>query len=356
MPMIEHPESEIKKTRQGQIFAAPSIEQNERAKAGNKGQFFEVSLSEFSTVAPESITADEVLPNMTDYSKLKLDGLPLRGIKLFLVAMLLALFVYAGLEIRATILQAMEIHWTLAVLFCALVSVGVSAGLYLLWQLFGSHGDEKQVEELRSLAADIRLQHSCGVAAILFKRMDDFYHHKPQNSQWLRCKQLIPDYNDDREALAHIERLFLCKLDTEAQRRISKHSAQIGISLAASPWASVDMLLSFWRNLQMVVDVAQVYGVRPSLRNRYTLIRAVLSHIAVSGATEVAISELVKDVGGQEALSVLSSRVAQGLGVGIYSAKIGLAVMHVCRPILFEHDNAPSLADTASQLKQHIFT
>jgi len=348
-------ESQMKKQREGRVFDAPRLEQDEEVKARNMGQFFEVSLSDISTDAPQSITGEEVLPSVTDYTKIKLDALPIRGLKQFAVAILLALLVYAGVEIRATVIQAMQIHWTLAVIFCGFVSVAVGAGFYLLWQLFGHHADEKQIEALRSMADDIRLQHSCGVAITLCNQLDTYYHNKPQNIPWQRCKKSMPDYNDDREALAHVEHMFLRHLDAEAQRRISSHSTQIGIAVAVSPWASVDMLLSFWRNLQMIIDVAQVYGIRPSLRNRLKLMRSVLHHMAVSGASEVVISELVKEVGGREALGILSARVAQGLGVGIYSAKIGIAVMHVCRPVVFEKDNAPSLADIASQLKERMF-
>jgi len=341
--------------RQGQILSETVIEQEESRGEGRAGQIIKVSPIEESSTIPESISAGDALPNVPDYTKIKLEAVPLRGLKYFTVAILLALLVYAGVEIRTTFNHAMQIHWTVAVAFGGLISIVFGAGLYLLWQVLGKDGDEQQIEELRSLAADISLQHNCGAATGLLEKMDILYHSKPQNIHWQRCKKSIPDYNDDREVLAHLDRLFLCKLDEEAQRRISKHSTQIGIAVAVSPWASMDMLLSFWRNLQMIMDVAQVYGVRPSLRNRLKLIRRVLNHMAVSAASELAISELLQDVGGQEMLSVLSARFGQGLGVGIYSAKIGISVMHVCRPIPFEKDNSPSLAHMAGQLKQRIF-
>jgi len=343
------------KKRQGQILNDVVIDREESHSEGRAGQIIKVSPIEGSEAAPESISAGEVLPNVADYTSIKLEALPLRGLKYFTVAILLALLVYAGVEIRATFIQAMQLHWTLAAVFGCLISIVIGAGLYLLWQLLGSHGDEQQIEELRGLAADISLQHNCGAAIGLFEKLDTLYHNKPQNIHWQRCKKSMPDYSDDREVLSHIDRLFLCKLDVEAQRRISKHSAQIGIAVAVSPWASIDMLLSFWRNLQMIMDVAQVYGVRPSLRNRLKLLRRVLSHMALSGASELAINELLQDVGGQDLLSVLSARFGQGLGVAIYSAKIGISVMHVCRPISFEKNSTPSLANIAVQLKQHIF-
>ena len=341
--------------RQGQILSETVIEQEESRDEGRAGQIINVSPIEESSTLPESISAGDALPNVPDYTNIKLEALPLRGLKYFAMAILLALLVYAGVEIKTTFHHAMQIHWTVAVLFSGCISMVLGMGLYVLWQLLGKDDDERQIEDLRSLAADINLQHSCGAATGLLEKMDILYHNKPQNIHWQRCKNAIPDYHDDREVLDHLDRLFLCKLDEEAERRISKHSTQIGIAVAVSPWASMDMLLSFWRNLQMMMDVAQVYGVRPSLRNRLKLIRRVLNHMTVSAASELAISELLQDVGGQEMLSVLSARFGQGLGVGIYSAKIGISAMHVCRPIPFEKDTSPSLAHMAGQLKQRIF-
>jgi len=305
---------------------------------------------------PESISAGEVLPNVPDYTRIKLKAVPLRGLKYFLITLLFTLLLYAGVEVRATFIEAMHIHWILGVLFVGLVSMFTAAGLYLLWGLLAANSDEKIMAEVGNHAADIRLQHDCGAATALFERLDALYQNKPQNIHWQACKESIPDYSDDREALAHIERLFMRRLDAEAERRISRDSALIGVAVAASPWVSMDMILSFWRNLNMIVDVAQVYGVRPSLRNRLQLIRRVLNHMASSGATELAVQQLVQDIGGQATLGAVSVRLAQGIGVGIYSAKIGIAAMHTCRPIAFEEGDAPALSDIAVQLKKRMMS
>jgi len=235
-----------------------------------------------------------------------------------------------------------------------MVCTALGMGLYLLWDLFGNKGDAETIEEVRNHALDITLQHDCVMSGELLEILDGLYQAKPQNVYWIQCKESLPDYSDDREVLAHIDRVFLGKLDSEALRRISKHSAFIGVAVAASPWAAVDMVLSFWRNLKMISDVAQVYGVRPSFKNRLQLIRRVVRHMVTSGVTELAIHQLAQEFGSQVTLGTISARLAQGFGVGVYSAKIGLAAMHVCRPIEFNKDNTPSLQNIASHLKKEV--
>src|SRR5690554_7520572 len=81
----------------------------------------------------------------------------------------------------------------------------------------------------------------------------------------------MPDYSNDKEVIQHIDTTFLKPLDEEATRRISTYCVQTGVGVAISPWASLDMLLSLWRSIKMIDDIAQVYGVRPSLPNRLRL-------------------------------------------------------------------------------------
>jgi len=98
--------------RQGQILSETVIEQEESRGEGRAGQIIKVSPIEESSTVPKSITAGDALPNVPDYTKIKLEALPLRGLKYFTVAILLALLVYAGVEIKITFNHAMQIHWT----------------------------------------------------------------------------------------------------------------------------------------------------------------------------------------------------------------------------------------------------
>jgi putative membrane protein len=139
----------------------------------------------------------------------------------------------------------------------------------------------------------------------------------------------------------HIDRVFLQPLDKEALRRISNFSLQTGAAVAVSPWAALDMLLSLWRSIKMIDDVAQVYGMRPSLANRYKLLKLVIHQLAFVGVSEIVIDQVMDEFGSSTLTGIASARLGQGLGAGIYTARIGIAAMSVSRPIVFSKENRP---------------
>jgi putative membrane protein len=123
---------------------------------------------------------------------------------------------------------------------------------------------------------------------------------------------------------------------------VTRFSSKTGITVALSPWAAVDMALSLWSNIKMIDEIGQVYGVRPSFINRIAMLKNIIGHLAVAGASELAVDQILEEVGGASIASHFSVRLSQGLGVGLYSAKIGLATMTVSRPMEFI-DNKPDL-------------
>lgn len=66
------------------------------------------------------------------------------------------------------------------------------------------------------------------------------------------------------------------------------------------------------------------------------LLRMIGQHMLYAGA-----AELITDVGldwlGAELSARLSARLAQGVGAGLLTVRLGLQTMQVCRPIAFTH-------------------
>jgi putative membrane protein len=154
--------------------------------------------------------------------------------------------------------------------------------------------------------------------------MKNYYVGKPQAIYFKACTTSLPDYSNDSEVIDHIDRVFIQPLDEEALRRVSKACKQTVIAVAMSPWASLDMAFSLWRSIKMIEDVAQVYGMRPSLYNRYKLVKSVIHQLVFVGVTE-SVMDSVSDVvsGGLSdsaltpLMSVGSARIGQGVGAGI---------------------------------------
>lgn len=159
----------------------------------------------------------------------------------------------------------------------------------------------------------------------------------------------IPAELTDKEVLSVFSSTVLAETDSKAIDKITKFSAEATVLVALSPIAVVDMMILCWRNLKMIDEISQLYGLQLSYWARIKLIKQVFVNMAYAGA-----SELIVDVGadliGADLLGKLSSRLAQGLGAGMLTARLGIQTMKMCRPIPFSAQNSPKLKDVRKQL------
>jgi putative membrane protein len=166
-----------------------------------------------------------------------------------------------------------------------------------------------------------------------------------QEQQW---QENIDSDLSDAEQLRLYSRQVLSKVDKKALDKVSKYSTESVVLVALSPIAIVDMMLMLWRNLKMIDEIANLYGLKMSYWSRVKLIKQVFINMVYAGATE-----LIADVGTEllsaDLLGKLSARLAQGLGAGMLTARLGLKTMHLCRPISFE-ENPPKLKDVRKLL------
>ncbi|UZE94793.1 TIGR01620 family protein [Alkalimarinus alittae] len=326
---------------EGRHFDIP--ETNTKAKkGGRKGKTFIPSQNDTLNQVPESITAGERLPHISEYSGLSLEAVPVKGLRSFLYGLFALLMVLVGWEVYTVLKSALDVHWLLASGFAGLLVVVAGLSIRLLRGFVRDQENLGALEAVQKQAE--RLSEACNVgdAKVFIDTLQVFYADKPQLVYFQRCIEKLPDYSNDREVVDHIERVFLKPLDKEALRRISNVSLQTGAVVAASPWASLDMLLSLWRSVKMIDDIAQVYGMRPSLVNRYKLLKLVVHQMAFVGASEIVIDQVMEEFGSSTLTSMASARLGQGLGAGIYTARIGIAAMKVSRPIVFIKESQPS--------------
>lgn len=292
---------------------------------------------------PESITAGEKLPNISDYSSISLKALPLKGIKTFTYSLVLLLFLLFSWEVFSVVKSALEIHWLLAGAFLALLFCVTLLGIRALWSYFGDHKSYEQLQNIQAKAMSLTSITDMGNAQGLIADLKKFYQGKPQALYFNKALENLPDYSNDREVVVHIDNVFIQRLDEEALRRISTHSLQSGLAVALSPWASLDMLLALWRSIKMIDSIAEIYGTRPSLLNRYRLLKLVIHQLAFVAVSDLMIDNLIEESVRVSLVGAAGTRLGQGLGAGIYSVKIGLAAMKVSRPIEFSEHNSPKI-------------
>ena len=263
-----------------------------------------------------------------------------------LLTLLMILVLWQTVELGLFLYQ---LHWSLALLFSVLFLVLAVIVVKAVVEFFLYQRDFKHITELQEQAAQFRDQRTTVLKKHWLGRLRKLYQDKPQQVLLEQVLSEMPDYADDSELLSYLDSHFFQKLDQQALARTSQHSQQVALMVALSPFAAVDMLLSVWRSIRMLDEICQIYGVRPSLPARTHLIKMVLEQMALAGATEL-LSDQLADFTSNRLLSVVSSQAASGVGVGIYSARIGLRAMALCRPIPFADDQKPGIGRLAKSI------
>ena len=329
------------KRAKGSIFEVTEELGRGAESSRNVGTFTPESADALTDV-PEAITAGERLPNLSEYESIGLESLPLKGFRTFLYALGLLVFVIAIAEIYSIYQYAAEIHFLAAAVYLLILVFVIGLGLRALLNYLRDPDNLSTLDDIQLQANRLQEENTFGNSKPFIERLGSFYADKPHAVHFQRCIDQLADYNNDRETIDHVERVFLEPLDNEAIRRISNHCLQTGTLVAASPWAAADMLLSLWRSIKMIDEISEVYGLRPSLPNRLKLVKSVARQMIFVGASELAADMAVETLGSQSLAAMASARLGQGIGAAMYTARIGIAAMRVTRPIRLAEAKLPS--------------
>ncbi|GAC14086.1 YcjF family protein [Aliiglaciecola lipolytica] len=170
--------------------------------------------------------------------------------------------------------------------------------------------------------------------------------YEQEINQW---KKTIQAHHVDSEVLQLFEQQVLHKVDQKALACVTKHASASAAMIAVSPFALLDMAVVLWRNLVMLKQVSQCYGIQLGYWGRVSLVKRVFKTMLIAGATEI-ISDAGNYAVGAGVTGKLSSRMAQGLGAGVLTTRIGIKAMHACRPLPWMASKPPGLSKLAQQL------
>ena len=161
----------------------------------------------------------------------------------------------------------------------------------------------------------------------------------------------IDEHHTDSEVLGLFEQQVISKVDQAALAKVMRNAGASSVMIAVSPFALVDMAIVLWRNIRMMQQVSEIYGVHLGYWGRVALIRQVFRHMLYAGAAEI-ISDAGNYALGASLTGKLSTRIAQGMGAGVLTARIGLNAIHSCRPVPWLSVQRPGL----NQLSKKILT
>ena len=259
----------------------------------------------------------------------------------------LTLFSLFALVVIQTVLALISSWHTSPWLFAFYTSITT---LVLLWTSRLVWKEAKRLKLLKSTAniqaqgERLRLSMQQGEANKfiqgLIERLNDNANLKDTIDQY---HQLIKEAHNDAESLSIFDDVVLSCCDKKAQQIVTQYSVESALMLAASPLAVLDMALILWRNQKMLREIAGCYGIELGYWSRIKLIRAIVHNVIYAGATEVAI-DLGSQLLSMEMASKISARLAQGMGGGLLTARLGYQAMALCRPLSFSNNTKPKLS------------
>ncbi|SLM63557.1 Membrane protein YcjF [Dickeya aquatica] len=225
-----------------------------------------------------------------------------------------------------------------------MVAAGVGALLIEWRRLY----QLRQRAQTRDRACELLESHGHGKARAFCEQLAQQAGLVAGHPALLRWQAALHETHNDREVTMLYAQWVQPVLDARARQEISRSAAQSALMIAVSPLALVDMAFIAWRNLRLVNRIARLYGIELGYFSRLRLFRLVLLNVAFAGA-----SELVREIGmdwmSQDLAARLSARAAQGLGVGLLTARLGIRAMELCRPLPWI-DDKPRLGDFRHEL------
>ncbi len=175
-------------------------------------------------------------------------------------------------------------------------------------------------------------------------------HRHPVLQRW---QSSLHETHNDSEVLVLYASLVQPVFDARARIEINRHAIESAVMITVSPLALVDMAFIAWRNMQLINRIATLYGIELGYFSRIRLWRMVLWNMAFAGVTE-----LVRESGinwlSQDLTARLSARAAQGIGVGLLTARLGIKTMELCRPLPWMPGDKPRLGDLQRQLIEQL--
>lgn len=210
----------------------------------------------------------------------------------------------------------------------ALAGAGLKAWLDVRRQRARLTDMEQLRLEMQAALADPRER----LALDWLDRLQALYVDTPlANRMHAACAELDQSHSAE-EIKRRLNQQFYQPLDTQARRMLQRDAVGTGLLVATSPWVTVDIMLVIWRSMRMMRRIAVCYGLPVSQLSTWRLARHVLRNIALAGGTEAAIGAL-SDSLLAGVLEKLAARVGQGVGVGLYSARLGHFTLDLCRAV-----------------------
>ncbi|NVH48950.1 YcjF family protein [Photobacterium damselae] len=170
-----------------------------------------------------------------------------------------------------------------------------------------------------------------------------------ENTGYDRWIHSLAATHNDREVMVLYDKMVVSQQDKMARQLVARYSSEAAVMVALSPLAIADMLLVAWRNFRLIEQVSNVYGVELGYWSRIRLVKLVLANMAFAGASEIA-TDIGTEVLSMDLAGRMSTRVAQGVGIGLLTGRLGLKTITLMRPLPWQPGEQPKLSEIRHDL------
>ena len=206
------------------------------------------------------------------------------------------------------------------------------------------------IERLRSRALDATARDDLKVARTVVDDLSALVAGKPETAAGRRAlAELRDDIIDGANLVRLAEAEILAPLDARARTLVLDAAKRVSLVTAVSPRALVDIAYVVFESGRLISRLAELYGGRPGTLGFFRLARAVLAHLAVTGALAAG-DDFVHQIVGQGLAARLSARIGEGVVNGMMTARIGMAAIEATRPLPFDAVKRPGFGDFLSAL------
>ncbi|WP_339388393.1 TIGR01620 family protein [Vibrio caribbeanicus] len=175
------------------------------------------------------------------------------------------------------------------------------------------------------------------------------------SASYQRWIQALTHSHNDREILELYDTMVVSEQDKIAVRTVSKFSTESAALIAISPLAIADMFLVAWRSIKMLDSLADIYGVELGYWSRVKLFKAVLFNMAMAGVSDLAVDASI-DLLSMDLAGKVSTRAAQGFGVGILTARLGIRAMDLLRPLKWQDGHEVKLSSIRKVIAEKVIS
>jgi putative membrane protein len=232
----------------------------------------------------------------------------------------------------------------------ALIALFVLALVAIVGREIGGLFRLKRLARLRLACDEAAAKNNRDEAVAAVKAVLSLYRGRADTAMGRRrVAAHLSEIIDGRDLLVLAERDLIAPLDQRAKALASAAARRVSVVTAVSPRAVFDVAFVLFESVRLIRRIAAIYGGRPGTLGLFRLLKAVVSHLAVTGSIAVG-DTLLQQFVGHGLAGRLSAKLGEGVVNGLMTARIGLSAMDVCRPLPFMAAERPRLKDLAGSL------